>query len=344
MSDNVKGITSDPIYGTQNINFEENLNFFEGKEITIEKPEEELPEEKKAEIEGMERLILSFNKIKLEDLPEHDGQEGFTDFVKSAFISLWELVKDIGRWIKSLFMNKLVRLETSIKFTEQRRKLYGVKDGQEVKFPFSAMRIAIPSKFTETGDWVYQCAAIDMGVFDSALSVSKMLRNFITDDIQDLNSKKFETMAFIAKALTKGTLVEGGLCGTDIVSGNRVFTVRAPLYENPQAALTYFADSNVAMSLKKPTYVVTGPLIDNIIKTMKDYVRLITRYQTNTSELQKAFELEVGRIIKSETSSIVVKSYLAWLVGVHKRLVNSMVQHACQVIEAMDDVANAGIK
>lgn len=352
-----RGFTNDPLYKNLNMDFEDNVNFFSGEKVEVTKKDEtenendkkekdtETPSEE--EIEGLENLVKSFS-FKVENVvntdPIVEGNEGIISFGKSLAISLWELIKDIGIWIKSLFTNKMARIETKVQYTAQRRKLKGIKDGEEVRYPSSVMMLVIPTKVSMDPDWTYECAEVGIAFYTKVMDVVKDLKHWITKEIEDKDEAKLQVMQSIAKSLTGQSLKEGEQVTTDIIPGNRVYNVRSPIADNANAALTFFSESNTTGKPKTEKFTVTGPLIDNALKVLVNYQQAIERNQKNTSELQRTFESEVNRLINNEKITSDRKQFLAWLSNTHKRLVNTTLQQAVQTINALDDFINAGLK
>lgn len=346
MSEYHRGFTKDPLYKNLNMDFEDNNNFFSGIEIEITKEDEsEDNEELKEDIEGLESLIKSFPNYQSNNFNGEliDGNEGLISGAKSLIKSLWEFIKDIFRWIGSLFTNKLARVDAKVKMTIQRRKINGIKDGKTIKYPRSVYMLAIPAKITNGSDWVANCVKYDIDFYKKVIDLTKELRKVIHNEIVDLDKSKFEVMSLIGRKLTNKTLKENDEVKTDILAGNRVYTVLAPNKENPNIALTYFSESNTNVTLKEETYVVNASLIDECIKVLEEYQDLIEDTQSDMNTLQREFEKECENLSKQDTITKEQKTYLAWLCNVHKRLVNTTLQHAIQVINALDEFINLGL-
>ena len=351
MSKYTRGYTKDPLQKNLNMDFEDNINFFSGKNIEINFNDEEIIKEDKEEnsddISGLENLVKSFGNIQknlIDKEPFINGSEGIMSVGKSLITSLWQLIKDLGEWIKSLFTNKIARIEAKINYTVQRRKINGIRTGEEVRYPSTAVLMVIPTKVGKEPEWVYECVEEDVQFYQKSSKTIKELKNFITQEVKDINESKFEVMKFIAKELTHQSLKEGELVKTDILPGNRVYVILAPIADNPNAALTYYTESNTSASPKTDKFTVTQPLIDNSIKVLVKYHDAVGQAQKNMTELQREFEREVNKIIKTDSISSERRQFLAWLCNVHKRFINTTLQHAVQVINALDDFINAGLK
>lgn len=363
MSKPTTGYSDDKLYSNLNNNYADNVNFFSGKEVTItkkEKKEEDVPKDPPVEekttdeemddeqVEGMESIVANFGRIQFrneyED-PIYDGTEGLVSFGKGLLISLWEMIKDIGRWIVNLFTNKLSRIDTRVRYTEQRRKINGIKEG-ECKYPYSIKRLMIPSKVATEPDWTYNCADVGIKFYRKVLQAHLSLKERITrDSISSLDMAKRNTVQeCIAEIVTGSGFNSANLAQTDILPGNRIFTVRAPLPESPDAALTYFIESSIDPLLKKKTFTSTPYLIDNALKTLTEYRATVNIAQKTSSELQRKFESEVAALMKGERVETEVRAYLKWLVVLNKRMLNISLQHAMQTIEALDDFINAGLR
>lgn len=367
MSKPKTGYSDDKLYSSLDNNYADNVNFFSGKEVVVvkeeKKDEEDKPEEKLVEepvdktadeemddeqVAGIESIVANFGRIQFRDKyedPIYDGTEGLISFGKSLLISLWEMIKDIGRWIVNLFSNKLARIDTRVRYTEQRRKISGIKEG-ECKYPYSIKRLMIPSKVAIEPDWTYNCADVGIKFYRKVLQAHLSLKDRITSSsISNFEALKKSTVEeSIARIVTGSGFNGANLAQTDILPGNRIFTVRAPLPESPDAALTYFIESSIDPVLKKKTFTSTPYLIDNALKTLTEYRAVVNIAQKTSSELQRKFESEVSALMKGETVESEVRLYLKWLVGLNKRMLNVSLQHAMHTIEALDDFINAGLR
>lgn len=361
MSKPKTGYSDDKLYSSLDNNYADNVNFFTGKEVVVvkeekkEDPKEDEPEEKTADEEmddeqvaGIESIVANFGSIQFRDKyedPIHDGTEGLVSFGKNLLISLWEMIKDIGRWIANLFTNKLARIDARVRYTEQRRKISGIKEG-ECKYPYSIKRLMIPSKVAIEPDWTYSCADVGIKFYRKILEAHLSLKSRISrDSIAHLDLEKKNTIQdSIAKIVTGGGFNGANIAQTDILPGNRIFTVRAPLPESPDAALTYFIESSIDPVLKKKTFISTPYLIDNALKTLTEYRAAVNIAQKTSSELQRKFESEVAALMKGEKVESEVRLYLKWLVMVNKRMLNATLQHAMHTMEALDDFINAGLR
>lgn len=374
MSKPKTGYSDDKLYSSLNNNYADNVNFFSGKEVVVEsksdaefnkKEEEETHEEnvkneeeeanKSADEEmddeqvaGIESVVANFGRIQFRDKyedPIYDGTESLVSFGKNLLISLWEMIKDIGRWIVNLFGNKLARIDTRVRYTEQRRKISGIKEG-ECKYPYSIKRLMIPSKVAIEPDWTYNCADVGIKFYRKVLEAHLSLKDRIgSGSITNLDQVKKNTVEeSIARVITGRGFNSTNLAQTDILPGNRIFTVRAPLPESPDAALTYFIESSIDPVLKKKTFISTPYLIDNALKTLTEYRAAVNVAQKTSSELQRKFESEVNALMKGESVESEVRMYLKWLVVLNKRMLNVSLQHAMHTIEALDDFINAGLR
>lgn len=361
MSKQTKGFSNDPLYGNLNNNYAENVDFFSGKKIEVSKQKKEDAEFNKKEEEttylenvdneeaedlaGVESLVMSFGNLPLPQETEIQGTEGLVKLGKDLLVALWELVKDIGRLIRNLFNNKLARVDSKIKYTEQKRKLNGIKDGP-VNYPRSCRQLMIPSKITLDGDWVFNCAEIGIAFYERVIASHKLLKVDIKKQPSgDVEERKIKTVNDdIAKIVCGDRLGNDGLASSEILPGNKMFVVRKPVLGSPDAALTYFSQSSIAVSLRSPTFNPNPGLIDNAIRTMNHYRDTIESVQKNSSEIQREFEREVNDMIKHSNSDKDQRKYLNWLVGVNKRMISTTLQHAIQVIDALDDFVNAGVR
>ena len=361
MSKPKTGFSNDRLYGSLDNNYADNVNFFSGKEVVVEKVEpEEKPEEKPAEeksadeemtveeIDGIESIVRNFGQIRFQDKhedPIHDGNEGLVSFGKSLIIALWEMIKDIGRWIRDLFTNKLARVDSRIRYTEQRRKIEGIKD-TEVKYPYSIKRLMIPSKVSIEPDWTYNCADVGIVFYRKILAAHQSLKSHISkEDPGPLPTAKRNTVEnAIARIVTGSGFNANGVSQTDILPGNRIFNVRAPLEDSPDSAVTFFTESMIDPLLKSKTFMPTPYLIDNAIKTLREYRSVVGDAQKTSSELQRKFESEVSAMMKGEAVAVTTRTYMKWLVNTNKRLLNGSLQHAIHTMEALDDFINAGLR
>lgn len=359
MSKMKRGYSDDPLYADLDNNYADNVNFFSGKQIVVESKsdaefnkkeeedthEENVENEEKEDVTGVEAIVLGFSTMAV--VPayvEVEGSEGLGSTAKNLLLSLWQLIKDIGIWIKNLFTNKLARVDSRIRFTEQRRKINGIKDG-EIKYPSTIRRLMIPSKITMDGDWVYNCADIGITFYEGVLKAHADLKSRINQSFTgDLESAKLKTIDDgIAFPITRA--VPGSKpMQTDILPGNRIFVIRHPLTENPEATLTYFMESNIEPQLKNKMFHPTPSLIDNCMKTLNRYRTVVGNAQRNTSEIQREFEREVNKLLKGATVEADHRRYLSWLANTNKRLINTTLQHAIHTIEALDDFINAGLR
>lgn len=260
-------------------------------------------------------------------------------------VSLWELIKDIGRWIADLFTNKIARIDSRVSFTEQKRKMNGVKEG-EVKYPYTIKRLMIPSQISTEPDWVCSCAEVGIGFYRNVTKAHQMLKEAISkDSISNLDQhKKDVTERCIARPITGSGFGSTNMAKTDILPGNRIFVVRAPLPETPEAVVSYFIESDVEPVLKNKVFIPTPYLIDSALAILKKYRTAVVSTQKNSSELQRKFEREVSDMLKGEKTDQEVRLYLKWLVNTNKRLMSTTLQHAVQTIEALDDFIDAGLK
>ena len=220
----------------------------------------------------------------------------------------------------------------------------GIREGEEVKYPFSVHNLMVPAKMSLDPNWVKDCIRIDMSFYKRVMKAVREMKKFIVRKVEDVEKEKFEVMSVLAGIITDSTLKEGESTQSEVLPGCRVYNILAPLKDSPSAALTFFSTANSSAVLKSNTFKVTGPLIDSTIKVLEEYQQLINEHQKNTSQLQKEFESEADKILRQENVTPERKRFLSFLCNIHKRLVNTTLQHAVQSINALDDFINAGIK
>lgn len=345
MSDYKKGYSKDGIYSDVMEKFDDTLDLFTGTKIEIVKEDE--AKEDSEEIDGLETLVKTFSNYNFKSFEEEEisGEEGIGSFVGNALSSLWQLIKDIFSWIGSLFNNKITRIESKFQYTKQQRKINGIKNN-EVKYPSSCRNLLTPNLVSDTPDWVKSAGKFGVDIYKSFIKAQTSLRKEISIIDEGLYSEKRKAVIeLLVKDLEGSFNFKNNAHISDIYPGNRVLNILDPEGKDINQALMYFTDSSVPVKFKKETFTPTPVLIDGVIDTAEELVKLIKDNQSNTSSIQKEFEKKVKELMDRNKKILPEqRQYLSWLVILNKRITSLGLQYTNRVLDGLIGFINAGIK
>lgn len=376
MSKNIL-LTNDNLQSDIRDGYPDSVDFFVGNKISVEKKEktEEKPEKKKEEkkeekkpeeeeneddtpsdddeddVAGLEALILGFAKPRVSVAPsfsfdEVDGQEGIGSTAKSILDAIWKFIKDIGDWIYNLFTNKIARIDTRVKYTNQRRRINGIKTGQ-IPYPASVKRLFVPAMISASPTWVSNAVKSAETFYKKVIDGHKLLKTFIEEkpkSQEEFVALQKKVLDALGRTITSNG-PRNGVYQTDILPGNRIFNIRISPALNSDEILTYFTDSSALVKLKTSSWESTPSLIDEALTTLDSFRDTLTKEQRNASFLIKSFAGEIDKSIRANKKiSKETKKYYVWLGNLNKRLTNTTLQYATYCIEALDDFINAGLK
>lgn len=348
-----QGNTQDDLYGTRVSDIEESLNFFIGKNISVEETDQVTGTEN---FEGQGQILASIIKdfgklntsLKLNN--PIDGAEGFTEKTKSVLRSLIQFAKDVVAWIVNLINNKITRIDNRRFRISSRRKRHGLKP-KDVKYPSTVKRLIIPSKVTEDGQWVKESIIAVNDFYTIAVAVYKGLLDHIKIEPNhfDLNSNiENVNRLFVNKFnLQIGPKGSDGVISyqSGVLPGNRYFIYQASTAERIINTPCYFDNTTIESKLKSPTFGPTSFIIDSTLTSIADLINKVRSNQKNVGELHRIFEKEVVSYINKYGESLGTdhKTYLNWLIALSKTLNGRSINYVTSSIDGALDFCEAGI-
>lgn len=344
--------STDYIYGDRMEPFEDRMNFFLNKKVELNK--DNVKEEDKAEVAGLESLIArfsTFNTLTLvsgvEDVSGCDtvsGMEAMAGKAKSLIDTLVQMAKDIVDWLVQLATNRIRRIDNRLYRVKLERKRAGLTS-LYVRYPAGIRRLVSPTKVSVDGNWVAASLSEVNGFYKNSAKAYRHLTGLISKSGPDINLKDEMNDTIKAVAGIMGMSLEGNTYVSAVLPGNRVFCLDLANDPNSDQLGIYFTDSTIDARLKSPTFAPTSFMIDNTFRTMNEMIKEITSNQSTMTQLSRQFEKkakshsnEGGNPISPDQ-----RKYLNWIIRFNKRLMNLSIQYTINSMDSGLDFCQAGI-
>ena len=354
----VKSPSKDNLYEEVMKPYEEGMNFFLNKTVTVDNTE--VTEENKETVAGLESLIKTFTKenntalvldLNNDSFISYQGSEGFGTKIRKGIDVLIQFVKDAVSWLMSLINNKLFRIDNRTYRVTSRRKRFGLTQ-EDVKYPAGMRRLLVPNKVTDDAQWVYASLEDVNNFYLKTVQVYKDLigqiaKNPATFDLHQAMSDVTTVMIRGLGMKQNGKNVEGTTSWvTDILPGNRYFRFDASTDNNTDRVNIYFEDTTMDVKLRSQTFSPTSFMIDKTLAKIKELVDNIRSNQKTVGELYRKFEKEVLHYEMKQDYQMTKdqKDYLRWLVRMNKKLCSLSIQYVTAAVDVSLDFCEAGIK
>lgn len=344
--------STDYIYGERMEPYQERMNFFLNEKVEVSK--DNVKEEDKETVDGLESVIQRFTSYGKINLPEMDnvptvecvdGLEAASN-VKKLIDILIQFAKDAVDWLLNLINNRISRVDQREFRTSLRRKRDGIIT-TEVNYPAGMKRLLSPLKMSVDPNWVAVVLKDVNGFYDSTIKAYKRL----TDDISNVTASNFniedaikDSIIDVAQAL--GMKADDGNFQTEVLPGNRRLIVEQVNDGNTDQIKIYFQASTTDTKLSSKTFVPSSFMVDETLKQVRTIIKNIRSNQSTVSQLYRSFEKSVKAFEHNSNVKLDAKqrAYLNWLVRFNKKLMTTTIQYVLNSLDTSLDFVNAGIR
>lgn len=343
--------STDYIYGKRMEPYEDRMNFFLNDKLDVKK--DDVKEEDKKDVDGLESVLQRFTSYGAITLPilEEERTVPIVDGVEAAgkvrsFINfLIQLAKDAVAFILNLINNRIARLDNREFRVSTNRKRDGFVS-HDVKYPSNIRRLIDPLTISLDPNWVkVSLNNVNKYYINTVKTYQKL-----TDLIKDTDHKDFDLAYQLNKTMdviktTMGFSNEGAGLISEILPGNRRLTMDPPNPFNLDKVGIYFQASTNMVKLYSDEYEPNGPMIDGVLKTIRNTVKDIRSNQSTISQLYRTFEKEAKKFqVTNSDLGLEQRQYLNWLIRVNKRLMTVNLQYILNCMDAGLDFVNSGLR
>lgn len=341
--------STDYIYGERMKPFEERMNFFLNEKVEVKK--DNVKEEDKATVDGLENVITRFAQYGKISLPYVEDSKPVVDGLEAAgttkriIDSLIQFVKDAVDWIMNLVNNRIARVDRREYLLGIHRKRNGVA-GSEVQYPAGIRRIAQPIRISTDPNWVPTVLKDVNDFYNNTINAYKALTkniDLVTQSNFNITDAVKDTLSAVKREMKLGS--EDGSYVTDILPGNRRFIIEEVNDGNVDQIRLYFQQSPTDAKLKSKTFDPNSFVIDDTLKVVRTTIKNIRSNQSTISQLYRSFEKTVVVFQNKPDLRLTTeqKNYLNWLVRFNKKLMTTTVQYVLTCLDTGLDFVNSGV-
>ena len=331
--------SADYIYGERMAEYEDRQNFFLNEKVEVKK--DDVKEEDKATVDGLESLVnsfTSFNTIKMPEMEvEYDGNESI---VTRTFQFLVQMAKDLVDFILNLVNNRIARIQRRYQYAAIDRKVKGIV-AKPVNYPFTIRRLMTPMNVGTNPAWVADALNETKDWYKQVIDAHKLI-NAIVDRPYSESDTAESVIASVAHKLGMRDDNSGTLQSA-VLPSNRRFAMEF----NPQIPSNfklYFVNNDAIAKLRATEWEPTSFVLDNTLRSINNAVNEIRSNQSTISQLYRKFEKKVAVMSQEANVTEAQRRFYSWLIQFDRRLLSVNLQYVLNGIESGLDFVDMGIK